>query len=454
MEDSVTGPATSGDDVESGWGSWTEVILDGVVIDLAGDGEDGEEPLGYPIEGVDVLVPLEKPQDAPEGSAEGVLDSTDTEGPVRPPRCPDELTYLHDKSRCVVCVRVKNWANREARRMDGEEAWTPPEDLGSAAEQFALDLPQTAYLIDSLLPEGANLLVAAEAKAGKSTLALNMARALVDGVDLFGRLRVNATSRVGWWNLELNTATAVNWMRDLGLADPDALAALHLRGHSMPLLAPVVQTWAVEWLLKHRVDTWIIDPWGTLYDGEENSNSEVRDFLKALDEIKQRAGVRQLVLITHTGHQAKATDDVRTRGASKLRDWPDVLVEYRRGSTADGTADKRYMQAHGRDIDLPELGLDYEPSTRALTFAGGSRKDDASSARARQVREVVQRLLHTLKTQPNKGQVTAKLGGNATQAREALARAVSEGWVVETTLSARNIVYGLGTDPLVDFVSD
>jgi RecA-family ATPase len=44
-----------------------------------------------------------------------------------------------------------------------------------------------------------------------------------------------------------------------------------------------------------------VDPFARAFSGEENSNSEVGRFLEALDVVKQRAGVKDLILTTHMG---------------------------------------------------------------------------------------------------------------------------------------------------------
>ncbi len=374
--------------------------------------------------------------------------------PGEPPVCSRAaFEYRHDARSCLACAVRQAWVAQEARQQitKAREAseWSPPPEYGSLADELAEELPATPWLIEGLLPVGANLLVAAEAKAGKTTLALNMARALVDGEPLFGHLGVARPSRVGWWNLELNRPSAVGWLRDMHVERPADLTALHLRGHPMPLMTSAAQAWAVRWLQQHEVDTWIVDPLGALYDGDENDNSAVRDYLKVLDQIRAQAGIGQLVVVTHTGHQAKVTDDVRTRGASVFLGWPDVLVQYRKGSKADNTADKRYLSAFGRDVELEESGLDYEPGTRSLAWAGGSRREDASTAKARQAYELVARHEGPMNTSELRA---ALRPGNNEVLDKAIAHAVQEGWLIKEQVNKQHYRYTVGRHPRIDFV--
>lgn len=388
------------------------------------------------------------------------LDHTGQPLPPLPPRQADAaagdqryLTYEEKVRLRTETLQVDGEARRRVDLARAAEDWAPPAEHGTLADELAEELAPTPWLIEGLLPEGANLLVAAEAKAGKSTLALNMARALVDGTPLFGHLDVRRASRVGWWNLELNRPTAIGWLRDLAVSRTADLAVLHLRGHPMPLMTPTAQEWAVGWLKRNEVDTWIVDPLGALYDGDENDNSAVRDYLKVLDQIRLRAGVGQLVVITHTGHQAAVTDNVRTRGASVFLGWPDVLVQYRKGTKDEGTADKRYLSAFGRDVELPEAGLDYDPSGRSLVWAGGSRREDGAETRARRAYDQVGPLLASLGRQPNKGELVAAIGGNAQRARKDIELAVQRGWLVETAMNKGQLkAYAQGQNPHVAMV--
>ena len=63
----------------------------------------------------------------------------------------------------------------------------------------------------------------------------------------------------------------------------------------------------------------------------------------------------------------------RSRGDSRIRDWPDV--EWRLMREDDDPASQRFITAFGRDVSMPEAQLEFDAATKRLTIAGGSRRD-------------------------------------------------------------------------------
>ena len=54
-----------------------------------------------------------------------------------------------------------------------------------------------------------------------------------------------------------------------------------------------------------------------------------------------------------------------------------------------GKTSPRFLSAYGRDVDVPESQLAYDPQTRRLTLVGGSRQDAKVKAALDAVQEVV-----------------------------------------------------------------
>jgi hypothetical protein len=88
----------------------------------------------------------------------------------------------------------------------------------------------------------------------------------------------------------------------------------------------------------------------------------------AFDALLKEAETADAVLVTHLGHTGE-----RARGDSRFRDWPDV--EWRLVRQDDQPGSPRFLSAYGRDVDVPESQLAYDPQTRRLTLLGGSRND-------------------------------------------------------------------------------
>jgi hypothetical protein len=115
---------------------------------------------------------------------------------------------------------------------------------------------------------------------------------------------------------------------------------------------------------------------------DENSNVEVGMMLEALDEIKALAGVRELIIVTHTGRALQTFGGERARGATRLDDWADVRWLLMIGKDPETRQQARFFRAHGRDVDVDEGRLTFDPITRILTFGDGARDpgDDATQA--------------------------------------------------------------------------
>ena len=88
--------------------------------------------------------------------------------------------------------------------------------------------------------------------------------------------------------------------------------------------------------------------------------------LVAIDALLQAADIPEAAIVHHMGHVGE-----RSRGDSRLIDWPDVTAKLVRQD--DNPASPRYISAYGRDVDMPESRLEYDPLTRRLTVVGGPR---------------------------------------------------------------------------------
>jgi hypothetical protein len=104
-----------------------------------------------------------------------------------------------------------------------------------------------------------------------------------------------------------------------------------------------------------------------------DEHREAGQFLVAFDQLCAEADITEALVIHHMGHMGE-----RARGDSRLRDWPDV--EWRLIRQDDNPASERFITAYGRDVDVPEMQLEYDAATRRLTVSGGSRQDVKTTA--------------------------------------------------------------------------
>jgi hypothetical protein len=112
----------------------------------------------------------------------------------------------------------------------------------------------------------------------------------------------------------------------------------------------------VAWLKGNEIQVWLVDPaaraWRGLVESEGN-NVQIDLFTSALDEIKEAAGVEDLVLTTHMGRAKVEEDEERARGGSRLEDWMDH--GWYMGMDGAGQDAPRWFRARGRDVELAAI---------------------------------------------------------------------------------------------------
>ena len=127
------------------------------------------------------------------------------------------------------------------------------------------------------------------------------------------------------------------------------------------------------------------------------------------------------------GHQHE-----RSRGDSRLQDWPDAIWRLNREDPNNPTS-ARYFSAVGRDVSVPEGRLSYDPTTRRLTYTAGSRSD----AKAEGARVAIIRLLAGASGPVKAGDIEALAFPRAV-VREALEWLIGKGVVSRQTGQKKN----------------
>jgi hypothetical protein len=169
---------------------------------------------------------------------------------------------------------------------------------------------------------------------------------------------------------------------------------LHLRGYRLPPHQPARRGLGRALAAERDVAVWVVDPFARAFVGSgtsENDNTEVGRFLDTLDVIKERAGVSELVLPTHTGREEFEEGQERARGATRLDDWADV-----RWMLTKDDDDVRYFSATGRDVErAPRISgaSRAKESTRKLEDAVVSVVSSSPGIALRQMRIAVRQVL-------------------------------------------------------------
>lgn len=243
---------------------------------------------------------------------------------------------------------------------------------------LAIEDETVQYRVDRLWPVGGRVVVAAQYKAGKTTMRDNLVRALVDKTAFLDAFPVESPDgRVVIIDNELDAGMMRRWLRDQKIVNTNRVAVMALRGR-VGLFDIMNRAVRARWADKLRaLDTSVVvfDCLRPVLDALGlDENRDAGRFLVAFDALLDEAGASEAALIHHMGHGAG-----RSRGDSRILDWPDVTWRLLRKDT-DDPASPRYFSAFGRDVDVPEGLLAYTPDQRHLSLTVGSRQDSAAEA--------------------------------------------------------------------------
>jgi len=263
---------------------------------------------------------------------------------------------------------------RDARRtLDAEERRrVDPPDILTLRELIARPDPVVEWRIEGWQPAGGRVLLAAMAKTGKTTLMNALVRSLVDGQPFLGRHRVEPVAgTVAILDTEMSSMQIRRWLQEVRISSDDRMIVAPLRGHvdALNLLDRDIFAKWVSWLRSGSVTYLILDCLRPVLDALGlDEHRDAGRFLVAFDALLREASIAEGVVVHHMGHSGE-----RSRGDSRLRDWPDV--EWRMVRQGEDQASPRYIAAYGRDVNIPESRLAFDPATRQLTIGDGSRRD-------------------------------------------------------------------------------
>lgn len=302
----------------------------------------------------------------------------------------EHRTYIQALGREELNRReARLWADAEMAAKNFRDA--PMRSLFDAIRE-PIDEPE--YSIENLLPYGGNALFSARYKSGKSTIVGQLAMAYADNGRFLDGFQVNGTDgNVCIWNYEVSQRQFESWLAKMPIQNPERILIFHARGMPHPLQSQKIRDRVVERLIQSNCGVWIVDPLSrALTIGSVNDDAVVGPFLEALEEIKERAGIRDLILVAHMGHGSK-DGEKRALGSSSLSGWPDSLWMLNKDDQGD-----RYFQADGRDVDVPEALITYDPHTMTNIYTGTSADEVALSSVAEAVRACVRDLPGVAKT--------------------------------------------------------
>lgn len=259
-------------------------------------------------------------------------------------------------------------------------------------EFLARPLDPITHRIAGLWPAGGRVMLSAQWKAGKTTLRDNVIRTLVDGDPFLGLHDVAPfNGAVALLDFELDEQTLQRWLEDQGLEHTERVHVAPMKGRvsAFNILDDDLRArWAAQ---LQALDTavLVIDCLRPILDALGlDENRDAGRFLVALDTLAQEAGAREVFLVHHMGHGSE-----RSRGDSRLRDWPDAEWRLVRDKdeddeTLDDPAGARYFSAYGRDVDHPQSELTFDPATRHLGIGALAVNRKKATAQRRSARAI------------------------------------------------------------------
>lgn len=290
----------------------------------------------------------------------------------------------------VETVELQMEATEIARHRRAVANWEPPPRADDILTELRKPTPRVEYVVEDLAPSGSNVLLVAEAKAGKTTLIMNLVVAMVTGGKFLDRYAIDHLpegTSITYSNYELEENQAKNWLRDMSIEGEPENHAHRLfvdpwKGYPTPLPAAHVEESIVELLISRNSSVWVIDPYGAAIAHDENSNDDTRAWTAAIDRIARKAGLSLVVIAAHSGSSSVGSGDLRVRGAYRLEDWMSVKWTYTHGGDVNEPPPDscRYLSARGRDVAVPQFALDYEPQRRHLFVAAGALSKSANEA--------------------------------------------------------------------------
>ena len=314
-----------------------------------------------------------------------VVDAGEPQGTAVDARVPDAVelaeseTFRRDVDAEKYRTAVREAARRERSAELADQAPVPtPQALAEFIGAHADDAAE--WRVEGLWPAGGRVLLVAAYKAGKTTTVANLVRSLVDGEPFLGRFTVEHADghapRVVIVDTEMTESQLARWLRDSQITRHDLVSVLPLRGQLATfnvMDAALADRWA-ETL--RGADVVILDNLRPVLDALGlDENREAGRFLTAWDGLMASAGVGESLVVHHAGHGQD-----RARGDSALMASNDAIWTLRRDGEAASAP--RYFRAMGRDVNVPEVPVEFSETSRRLSLSTAVPDPDAAALAA------------------------------------------------------------------------
>ncbi|MFJ6198854.1 AAA family ATPase [Micromonospora sp. NPDC092111] len=302
---------------------------------------------------------------------------------------PDEVKEAEDEEdenlvlQEMRLLRAKDEARRRLaeERMAAEFREPDRDSYGTLADLNKLDLPPDEYLVGpaegdakGLLGARHNAVLIAQYKSGKTVLAVDLARCLVDGEPFLGSFPV-VRSRVGFWSLEVELHELLrHFIQPVGVKTAGSLAVWDGVGRPVNILSEPGKRWTINWLRQHKVDVWMVDSLAVLavWAGVDidKDNGQTRALFAAIDEIKREAAVKVSFVLAHTPRAEMEEGKERARGASAIDEHAGARWIF----TVHGST--RFLRINGRGVELKQTSLVWDEETHRSSIGTAGTRDE------------------------------------------------------------------------------
>jgi hypothetical protein len=312
-----------------------------------------------------------------------------------------EIIELTPYERAVRARFAEMRVNDDAKQMLStlKAGQAPPLEGRSLTEFLAEIEDEERYRVAELWPAQGRVLLAAQAKSGKTTMvAANLIPALVDGGEFLGRYEVEKVARrVVYLNMEVGTRTMRRWLMESKIDNTGKITVANLRGKAaaLSLNTEAGRKKFGAWLADNDAEVVILDPLAPVLASlglDENNNADVATFFAWWSEALMLGNVVDDLVVHHAGHGGE-----RSRGASRLLDEPDAVWTLTKDADVNTGEDDiygaasptRYLSAYGRDVELSPEALDFDMDTRQLRLTGMGRAAMGRSGIERQLKAIM-----------------------------------------------------------------
>jgi 5S rRNA maturation endonuclease (ribonuclease M5) len=227
-------------------------------------------------------------------------------------------------------------------------AWWKPTEAESSlfmtASQFVEKAVEAVdWLVEGIIQRGANGMMIARPKAGKSFTIADMVVALASGqrwLDFYvpKRVRTALVSREDFGGLTQSRIIRISRQRNVTPGELDGWLYVNAKGLKPKIMLDYPDDVAalVADLKRYQTEFLVLDVMRVLHSAEENDNTEMQKVIDVLNHIQSETGA-SICLIHHDNKRDDATLTERARGASAIAGWAEFICGIRVVDETDWT---------------------------------------------------------------------------------------------------------------------